>query len=397
MNCPPQIVNPRTNRCVNRDSAKGRQVLRYYSPTRITACPSKVRNPATGRCVFPNSPVLRRRRSVRRMNSPCPRGKIRNPATGICVKRNGKIGRQLLGTPTRRKNSPCPRGKILNPATGICVKRNGKIGRQLLNYSKPEYIELTPFPKIEVEFNSLAHPSKNIDSVLLAKYGPLLPENFNATKVLGSGIEGVVVALNRNRSTSSAYAMKIFNGKMPNVNTEIAQLLSSLGAAPTLYGILVNDRGFRAIVMGRVDGVLSEYLRDRRTPDRLKILVAQLMQLIDHLCRAGVIHADFHWANIGYELFGKEGTEVSGSALKVIDFGHSIEAPCFPEIELAQLLRTLNPVYGEMNEFNRVYLRDALLAKFNELPNVRPLEKNYNAFEKRYNELFDKHIITHFR
>ncbi len=73
--CPPdKIRNPRTRKCVKRDGAIGRALVRAAAPAVIAA---------------PAAPA------VLAAAADCPPGKIRNPATGRCVLLTGAIGRRI--------------------------------------------------------------------------------------------------------------------------------------------------------------------------------------------------------------------------------------------------------------------------------------------------------------
>lgn len=79
--CPPdKIRNPRTRKCVKRDGAIGRALLREApapaAPAVAAAAPAA---PAAAHAVVAD----------------CPPGKIRNPATGRCVLLTGAIGRRI--------------------------------------------------------------------------------------------------------------------------------------------------------------------------------------------------------------------------------------------------------------------------------------------------------------
>lgn len=106
--CPAgKIINPDTGRCVDRNGAKGKEIL------------------ARGK----------KKSSTKVKKSKCPAGKIINPATGRCVDRNGTKGKEILGSGKKKsstKKSKCSVGKIINPDSGRCINRNGSKGKEIL-------------------------------------------------------------------------------------------------------------------------------------------------------------------------------------------------------------------------------------------------------------------------
>jgi hypothetical protein len=91
--CPPdKIRNPRTRKCVKRDGAIGRALLRAAAapppvaaaPPPVAAAPPPVAAAPPPVAAAPPPPA-----------AACPPGKIRNPATGRCVLITGAIGRRI--------------------------------------------------------------------------------------------------------------------------------------------------------------------------------------------------------------------------------------------------------------------------------------------------------------
>jgi serine/threonine protein kinase len=86
--CPPdKIRNQRTRKCVKRDGAIGRALLRAAAPPVAAALPppAAAALPPPAAAVPPPPPPA----------AACPPGKIRNPATGRCVLITGAIGRRI--------------------------------------------------------------------------------------------------------------------------------------------------------------------------------------------------------------------------------------------------------------------------------------------------------------
>lgn len=86
--CPPhQILNPATNRCVNRDGAIGRKIL----------LDEKIKNELSKQNITNYVTPIK--------TNKCPDGKILNPATNRCVDINGAIGKKLLRNDSTTNNS----------------------------------------------------------------------------------------------------------------------------------------------------------------------------------------------------------------------------------------------------------------------------------------------------
>lgn len=117
--CPPnQILNPATNRCVNRDGVIGKKILRQNITTE------------------------------------CPPGKIRNPTSNRCVDINGKIGREVLRNmtipPPRRPSTPI-QIQIVNtpvqaPRQTIIVPSRPSTSRGIWNPFKLKSLRSKPEP-----------------------------------------------------------------------------------------------------------------------------------------------------------------------------------------------------------------------------------------------------------
>ena len=109
-----KIRNPETGRCVNKDSNKGKRLLKKKEP-----CPDgQIRNPETGRCVNIDSNIGK---NILKKNISCPEGQILNPKTRRCVNKDSNKGKRLL-----KKKEPCPEGKIRSWRTQRCVNKNSK-------------------------------------------------------------------------------------------------------------------------------------------------------------------------------------------------------------------------------------------------------------------------------
>lgn len=79
--CPPhQILNPATNRCVNKDGAIGKKIL----------MDAKIKNELSKQNITNYVLPIKTKK--------CPDGKILNPTTNRCVDINGVIGRKLAGS-----------------------------------------------------------------------------------------------------------------------------------------------------------------------------------------------------------------------------------------------------------------------------------------------------------
>jgi predicted unusual protein kinase regulating ubiquinone biosynthesis (AarF/ABC1/UbiB family) len=90
--------------------------------------------------------------------------------------------------------------------------------------------------------------------------------------------------------------------------------------------------------------------------------------ILDKMCEKNLIHGDLHWGNIGFQDMYSQSRSVLANfsiisnnnsithhvAPLLIDFGFSKRGSCKPDIELAQLIRTLFPVFSFVVElYNR--------------------------------------------
>jgi predicted Ser/Thr protein kinase len=131
--------------------------------------------------------------------------------------------------------------------------------------------------------------------------------DFVATGVLGFGGFGTVLRGHHRRDRAQAVAVKIAHagpgpaGVLLDNEAQSLRIVQSLKGVPTLVReTSVTPDGRKYLVMGLIEGVpLDRWLADPRNDDRAARLDAcrQLVRVVAHLHRAGLVHGDLTPAN----------------------------------------------------------------------------------------------------
>lgn len=121
-------------------------------------------------------------------------------------------------------------------------------------------------------------------------------------------------------------------------------------------------------------GMLRDILSRKVSDDVLQSIASVLELVIKHMCEHNLVHGDLHYDNIGLQLSINDSLHSTQFELLhdgktywvaplIIDFGFSLSrVPCYPEIEIIQLIRTLYPGSGSKDilPHNRNVLYQAL-------------------------------------
>jgi hypothetical protein len=155
-----------------------------------------------------------------------------------------------------------------------------------------------------------------------------------------------------------------------------------------------------AILMEKIDTVLTDFLRQRRESETLDNVARGLINIVHKMCRLKIRHNDFHWQNVGL-MYDLRHHRVLMRPI-VFDFGYASEQhrSCHNSVELFQLARTMSPEFNpKINRANMRYLSKVLFRAFAE--QARRDGINLPAWVRTVqdlddDDLFDK-FVTRFR
>jgi hypothetical protein len=70
------------------------------------------------------------------------------------------------------------------------------------------------------------------------------------------------------------------------------------------YGLAVEPIGYvdRVLIMGKIDGILSDLLKEAQPTSVLDNIIIGLIDLITRMNENNLIHMDLHFGNIGYQI-----------------------------------------------------------------------------------------------
>lgn len=327
----------------------------------------------------------------------------------------------------------CSKEKICNPLTGRCVLKSGSIGKKLIKNKKRSKSRSrrtrTKFYKNSFKKSRSRIRPKKMSSIeqkyISEKYGHILHDfvgnDYDIIKLLGKGSYGRVYLTCAN-DIFDCRVVKIQyldSTDKDDLFHEIAmqQKFAEIDLAPRIYNYKIvkgenrkNNKGkkeFGLIEMEKVDGVLDDILKVRQPKKILDSIVIWIADLIDTLCENNLVHGDMHFGNIGYSIILKNNkTDVSLDnisdnflfKLMLIDFGWSCckhkEIKCNPELELLQVIRTIN--IGKMDQFNRDYLFDKFYTLYNTsftplYKRKMPIKNIIDKVEREWDTKFDKY------
>lgn len=342
-------------------------------------------------------------------------GKILNPKTGRYVLRTGSIGLSIL------KKKCAKQGKTVNPKTGRCIKGKAK---------KLERVKNKPLkPKTD-----------NINSKMKNKYGPdlikkiqnlyALDEIVVFNKKLGTGAYGdtYIATVGTNRIIVKIQKVDKYYNTIRDIENEYRihqHFADKKMFVPQPYFLIpfkYKNNNYFSLGM-QIDkfavgaGMFDKLLETKPTREFLDYVIYALDKTITALCRNQLIHGDLHWGNIGFQtvasnpyddidvipIYDSNGRIVSGVAPLLIDFGLSSKGKCNPDLEIAQLLRTLSPKYmPKVDSKTRDYLYVKLIdmlekyGKYDlplkQLRVIKPRRQEFDYFDKLYEQLHKKYL-----
>lgn len=117
------------------------------------------------------------------------------------------------------------------------------------------------------------------------------------------------------------------------------------------------------IIMEKIDGVLSSWVKVTRTPDQLEDMATKIVDLAKFMRNKKVTHGDFHLGNIGYVFTDRARTK---KKLILIDFARSYDKKANAKLEWGALQYAFwerGP--RSIREENRMPFRNRIADKFN--------------------------------
>lgn len=159
------------------------------------------------------------------------------------------------------------------------------------------------------------------------------------------------------------------------------------GFAPQIYRSQLfqfEGQTYGLIEMKRVDGILSDWLKEPRSNETLRRIVKGLLNMIANLSKHGFTHADLHLANVGY-------LKSPLDQMVLIDFGHSSAKRASPELELLQLIRNARGEGEDTKNPNMLGLAHLLTEV--ERANYDPKFKStFDYVDQRYKRMLKQHF-----
>lgn len=218
-----------------------------------------------------------------------------------------------------------------------------------------------------------------------------LSRGYKLGKLLGKGAYGSVYLECQDRKECRVVKVQTIGEYLTHKDFQLEvsnqRKGHALGFAPQVYkSKLFKFKGSQhgLIEMKRVDGILSDWLKEPRSDETLRRIVEGLLAMIANLSKHGFTHADLHLANVGY-------LKSPLDQMVLIDFGHSSAKRASPELELLQLIRNAR---GEGEDTkNPNMLRIAHLLTEVERANYDPKFKStFDYVDQRYKRMLKQHF-----
>lgn len=353
--CPSgKILNPQTNRCVNKNGSIGRRLLAQQCN------PDQQLNPQTNRCVNKAGSIGRRVRSPQ--HRLCRPDQIINPQTNRCVKKTGSIGRRLLAQ-QERLNDVQRVERPLSPSVELIKQYRPKQSNSVRNINK-DILDLYGFPIFEMLAVETQTPVPNIIFKRLVGeggYGRVFEVEMDTERII------VKIQQLKNKTIALKELKLEFKNQEKFYNAGIG------APEPLMVGTFTNKKKIYGVITMKLEyfardfGMLKDMLGRKLPRVELEKIGTMLEMLIDQLCAKNLIHGDMHYGNIGLQYASSStnpqielGVEIDGQRFWVspfiIDFGLSkFGIPCLRELEIMQLIRTMYPQVGgdTIHRYNR--------------------------------------------
>ena len=229
------------------------------------------------------------------------------------------------------------------------------------------------------------------------KYGPILVKYlkpFVITQLIAKGAMGdVFIACDRNDCLKVVKIQKLDHMKFFSNELKMQKHFYKLGLAPKIikaFTFLNNKTEYSVVVMEKVDLTLGDLLKRNLDKEILDQIITMVYGIIDVLTKEKLIHGDLHWMNIGL-VWDKHENHIMLKPL-LLDFGWSWndETNVLPELEITQLLRTLNRKYFPVNKQNEKVIESGL---YKLLSTFQPkFPRNYDDYNSYYEQLLAHYI-----
>ena len=182
------------------------------------------------------------------------------------------------------------------------------------------------------------------------KYYNNLIKKYTFIKLVGKGTYGSAFLVINNKNERAI--VKIQKIQRVDFLREVVmhKRLDRLGLAPKFYGA---DIWYNCgiIEMEEMDGILYNFLLEKRDDKTLDNILSQLKSLLIKKNKEGIIHGDLHTGNIAYK-YQKDGE------LKVymIDFGFSCCMFTKQKYDIMEIYQLYGSLFYSMNSYNKKYL-----------------------------------------
>lgn len=263
----------------------------------------------------------------------------------------------------------CSRNKICNKTTGRCVLKKGAIGKKLTGKvskaKKTTSRKKSPKrKKLKFSFKRIPPRTKALISVDVMDHVSVIAKPYRLVKFINNGEYGAAY-LGHYVSSDGRDLYRVFKlqaiyrlAEMKDFKKEIIMQIkfSTYNLAPKIHHHeiykTIGGKLVGIISMDKVYGTAAQIFRKNQSVEVMDHFVQWVLKTIKFMCSVGVIHGDMHFDNIGYTMVG-DNIEYS-----LLDFGLSCcknPVKCFEELELVQILRSLNTF--SVTEENAAYLR----------------------------------------
>jgi hypothetical protein len=296
----------------------------------------------------------------------------------------------------------------MNPESGRCVKRSGIIGRQINKDGEYGIVHDLSRKHTQNINPSIARLYSNTLFQTLSELNPVFEKKlgkggfgsvYKATIDVNGETKPVVVKIMDDSNNIARYEY--------DIQTEFKNA-GILVPRPILYRTFKNKGRIFAIIIMSLDeftthmGVFQDWLEKKQPIEILDDMLKSVDLLLTAMCAKNFVHGDFHWGNIAFQNTST-GTTIPASAQFVIedrdgdivivsplliDFGWASEGKCRPDLEILQLIRTLDPDF-KIHKENRKYLKDGLLELLQKYKSTNPYyadKIDYNKFNN-YNQI----------
>lgn len=302
-----------------------------------------------------------------------------------------RVGK-VLNKVTRKCRRKCKIGKEkIDQKTGMCISRKKKQTekkrrrarqsiQQYENRDDDEEAELTE--EQEEELDRMIEKQQNEPGIrryrisqrksdqrkaqkdFRKKYGKtaeqLLPSGYKVSKQVGKGAFGTIWKICKEELSRCEYVVKIEERKDKKSKKEAKKEFDvhrkfyrkRLTVKPTdIKFFKKGGKSYSMITMEKVDGVLDDWLKEKRRKSELDAVLKVLLKVEQKIARAKFTHGDMHSGNIGYIL------EIRNNRFQPIffpiDFGWSTTKKNFKQIDLLQLYRGFSSFPSKTNkEYN---------------------------------------------